>query len=329
MTESTIEYRAIFDSDSIQKKWLLTVRSILSVKEMATLCGYTERTVRDWLNAKSSLPYECVSLLVKETNVTAPTIAKVAKYAHTSMAGKRGGRAVIKKYGRVPVDEEQRKIKWRHWWNEKGHAHIQVTKTKPVSLPAKNLQLAEFIGIMLGDGGLSKYQASITLHSVDEYEYGLYVRSLINKLFGIEPSVYYRKEIQAYSIVISRSKVVEYLCSLGLVIGNKVRQKANIPRWILDNQDFSLACLRGLMDTDGSVYIHKYQIHGKWYKYKKLCFSSACKELRDDVITILDRFGSRATCSGTNVRVDSVDDVKKYMELIGTHNPKHLIRYMK
>ena len=34
------------------------------------------------------------------------------------------------------------------------------------------------------------------------------------------------------TIVVSRSELVKYLNSLGLVIGNKVKQKFDIPAWI-------------------------------------------------------------------------------------------------
>jgi intein/homing endonuclease len=169
----------------------------------------------------------------------------------------------------------------------------------------------------------------VTLHSVDDHEYGKFVQKLMYTLFGVRTSVYYRKDAQAHSVVLARRKIVDYMCSLGLVTGNKVDQKIKVPEWVLENEMYSLACLRGLMDTDGSVYIHTYQVNKKQYQYKKLCFSSASAPLRKDVQFILHRFGSAATCSGTNVRIDAIADVKRYMEVVGTHNPKHLKRYIK
>jgi hypothetical protein len=258
-----------------------------------------------------------------------PKVSQIDRYAHTRDAGLRGGRAVMEKYGRVPVDENIRRRQWEKWWEQEGKYTIPELSEKLVIQPAKSDDLAEFVGIMLGDGGMSAYQLSVTLHSVDDFEYGKYVQKLMYKLFGVKTSVYYRKDMQAHSIVLSRKKAVDYMCSLGLVVGNKVYQKIKIPDWILENEEYSLACLRGLMDTDGSIYLHTYQVNNKVYRYKKICFSSASAPLRKDVQFILHRFGSAATCSGTNVRIDAISDVKRYIDIVGSHNPKHLKRYIK
>jgi hypothetical protein len=275
------------------------------------------------------MPYQSVVFLAEGARLPLPEVTLIDRYGHTKQAGTRGGRAVMEKYGRVPVDEVVRRQRWEKWWEREGKHSMPELKTKSATLPCKSEELAEFIGIMLGDGGMSAYQLSVTLHSVDDLEYGKFVQKLIYTLFEAKSSVYFCKDVQAHSVVLARKKVVDYLCSLGLVIGNKIDQKIKIPKWILQDEAYSLACLRGLMDTDGSVYVHKYQVNNKQYQYKKLCFSSASAPLRKDVQFILHRFGSAATCSGTNVRVDAISDVKRYMAVVGTHNPKHLKRYIK
>lgn len=37
--------------------------------------------------------------------------------------------------------------------------------------------------------------------------------------------------------------------------GSKIRQGARVPDWILSNRAFSIECLRGLIETDGTVYV--------------------------------------------------------------------------
>lgn len=39
--------------------------------------------------------------------------------------------------------------------------------------------------------------------------------------------------------------------------GSKYKQKVKIPDWILDNQEYTKECLRGLVQTDGSVYLDR------------------------------------------------------------------------
>ncbi len=329
MIESLINKKAKFVNASEQSVWVTNVQSILTTAKMANLCSCTERTIRDWKNGKTSMPYQSLLLLAKAAHLEVPDVLQIDRYAHTKMAGQRGSRVVMEKYGRVPVNEKVRKESWQKWWNEGGKDAVSDFFTKEITIPTRNEELAEFMGIMLGDGGLTRYQVTVTLHAIDDKEYGVYVKSFMQKLFSATPSLYFRTDSKAFCIVIARKKAVSFLCSQGLLVGNKVKHQIKIPDWILENKKYSLACMRGLMDTDGSMYTHRYTIAGKEYKYKKLCFSSASAPLRKDVLFILHRFGSTATCSGTNVRIDAVADVVRYMKIIGTHNPKHLKRYTK
>ncbi len=203
----------------------------------------------------------------------------------------------------------------------KSHRHA-------VTLPSPSVELAEFIGIMLGDGGLSRYQVSISLNQESDSEFSEFVCSLIQELFAVTPSVYDRRNQLLRTLVISRTELVEYLHGLGLPIGNKVSQECDIPDWIRRDRSFLTACIRGLVDTDGSVFTHRYRVNGKWYAYKKLSFTSASQPLLHSVLESLISFGMHARIgSAKDVRIDSKADMERYFTLIGTSNPKHLRRY--
>lgn len=321
--------KAQFSSSKAQVEWMKIVSKKASVSQMSKICDCTDRTIRAWRTGQNMMPYTSLVLLAKEFGLAVPKVNQVGRYAHTRRAGLIGSAVVMRKYGKVPINEKVRKESWQIWFDNGGKNLISKKFTKSISVPEKSEDLAEFIGIMLGDGGMTRFQLTVTLHLIDDLEFSNYVKNQIERLFGIAPSVYIRKKVNTVCIALARKNAIEYLVSLGLVIGNKVKQKIGIPDWILENEKYSLACLRGLMDTDGSVYVHTYQVSGKEYKYKKLCFSSASNRLRKDVMFILHRFGSAATCSGTNVRIDSISDVKRYMEVVGSSNPKHLKRYSK
>jgi len=109
----------------------------------------------------------------------------------------------------------------------------------------------------------------------------------------------------------------------GLKPGNKVKNQVGIPGWIDKNIEYSKACLRGLIDTDGSFYQHRYGSGAKKYNYLKLCFSNCSKPLLNSVLMILRRLKLKAYLHGNNVSLYSVADVKRYFEEIGTNNPKH------
>lgn len=141
------------------------------------------------------------------------------------------------------------------------------------------------------------------------------------------PRLYHSPKDSTFDIVVSRVELVRYLHSLGLPIGNKVKQQFDIPEWIKRNQRFAVACVRGLVDTDGSVFMHNYISKGRQYHYKKLSFTSRSLPLQMSVAKILTDLGMRARVSGYDVRLDSIADVQKYFSIIGSHNPKHLKRY--
>jgi intein/homing endonuclease len=115
---------------------------------------------------------------------------------------------------------------------------------------------------------------------------------------------------------------------LGLKKGDKVKQQVDIPDWIKQNRLYSIACLRGLVDTDGCIFTHSYRVNDKLYRYKKFSFTNSSKFLRQSVFAILKDNGLNPRMSQRkDVRLDSVSDIKKYFQLIGSHNPKHLKRF--
>ena len=128
--------------------------------------------------------------------------------------------------------------------------------------------------------------------------------------------------------MVSRVELVNYLHLLGLPIGNKVRQKFDIPDWIRQNSKFQVACVRGLVDTDGSIFNHAYKVKNRQYSYKKLCFASASEPLRNSVFNIMTSSGLSPHLAGSrDVRLDSKKDMELYLKIFGSHNPKHLKRY--
>jgi intein/homing endonuclease len=128
-------------------------------------------------------------------------------------------------------------------------------------------------------------------------------------------------------IVVSRKELVRYLHELGLPKGNKVKQQLDIPVWIKRNRKLAIACLRGLVDTDGSIFTHRYRAKDTWYAYKKLSFTSASEPLRESVYVLLQKFGFHPRMTNKDVRLDRAEDMRRYFAYIGSHNPKHLRRY--
>lgn len=328
MAESFKDKRLLFPHGK-QTAFLEQVGKRLSVIEMSLICHCSERTIRDWRREKFSMSLAAGRILSEKTHVPVPTKVQIRDaYATNAASSKKGMAAVIRKYGRIPRNEEFRKKQWNNWWESIGKfAQNPLFASKSIHRPRRSSDLAEFVGIMMGDGGISTYQAVVTLHHIDDLEYATFVISLIKKLFKLTPSVYHSPENSVNDIVVSRKALVDYLHELGLPLGNKIKQQIDIPLWIQQDQKLSIACLRGLIDTDGCIFTHRYIVKGTRYAYKKLSFTSASAPLRKSVYILLQGLGFHPRVAGTDVRLDRIEDVRRYVSLIGSHNPKHLRRY--
>ena len=332
MAEKINSKRVVFLKGK-QRSFIDKILSKISIEEAAKFCNLSERTIRDWRREKFLMGYKALRILCDKSHLSLPRDVKLKnRYWYVKKGASMGGKALIRKYGKVLSDPERRKKKWYEWWEKEGKykSHTIFNLPKPIKKPNFSKKLAEFVGIVLGDGGISQYQVTITLHAIDDRAYGNFVVKLIQELFKIPIGIYPSGRDAVIDYVVSRIELVRFLEKIGLKQGNKVKQQVDIPEWIKRNKEYRIACVRGLVDTDGSVFIHRYKVKGKEYAYKKLLFTSHSELLRQSVFKILSGLGTRVRLdNGHNVCIDSKVDVAKYFEIIGSHNPKHLNRYQK
>ncbi|MBI3632036.1 MAG: hypothetical protein HY225_01140 [Candidatus Vogelbacteria bacterium] len=329
--------RIIFVDKTAQQDFLnaIIIASKQDVKHFTASIDISQRSIQNWRNGKTRLPYEFFQKLSIKYRVPVPPVKELISLRdHLKKIGVLGGKQTFKKYLSLPLVQRQRRFAWQKWWDTKGKfsKHPIINVRKKVVKPRNSELLAEFFGIMLGDGGMTKYQITVSLNRHDDKEYIQFVSRLIYKLFQIKPSIIIapndpvKKSVA--SIQLSRRGLVEYLSRRGLVIGNKVRQQAEVPEWIIRNKKFRFACLRGLVDTDGCVYTDTYAIAAREYSYKKIAFTNRSLPLLKFVYDTWLNMGFRpALAKGIDVRLTSQDDVASYLKLVGTNNPKHLKRY--
>jgi len=129
----------------------------------------------------------------------------------------------------------------------------------------KSSNLSEMVGIILGDGNLyynekqHKYLLRISSNTEEEIEYRLYVADFMQKIFKISPRIVDKRDRKGTDLIIQKKEIVEQLIKNGLRAGNKVKNQVNVPFWIFEKKEYIIACLRGLFDTDGSIYLRNTQ----------------------------------------------------------------------
>lgn len=324
--------RVIF-SKGAQRRFLIKViaKEKISYSLFANKIDVNQRTFNDWLREKYSLPLNILQKISEVTRTKIPkNIQLKNRYWYVTKGAKIGGMVVFKKYGRIGGNPEYRKKRWHEWWEREGKHkhHLIISAPLLIKKPRKSKALAEFVGIMIGDGGISKGQVTVSLNAETDNLYSVFVKNLIKKLFKVEPSSYLRKDKSVVNIVVSRKRLVDFCQSIGLKVGNKLKQNLDIPEWVRESRSFRIFCLRGLVDTDGCIFNECHRINKKKYCYPRMAFISYSRQLCFSVVRILQDLGfSPKIRNGRNVQLESREDIVEYFRLIGSNNAKHRRRF--
>ena len=201
---------------------------------------------------------------------------------------------------------------------------------KVIKIPRESIRLAELMGIEFGDGGINNlWQMVITLNADKDAEYAKYVCGLIYKLFGIDPVVRKRGK-RTLQIVSSSISLVDFLIKKGAVRGNKIKQNFDIPDWVRKNDKYAKVFVRGLIDTDGCLYVHRHIVRGASYENIGFCFTSSCEPLIKSVAGILNEVGIKPHIAdkGRRIYLYSHKDVFSYLNTFGSSNPRIYKKYL-
>ena len=194
-------------------------------------------------------------------------------------------------------------------------------------------ELAEIIGIMLGDGSLYlskklKYHTIVCFHK-KETPYLDYVKNILETYFY--PYKFRIQELDHEFFLMNVSKCVGKVLTLtGIKAGNKVKNKVSIPQWVFSDRKFIQSVLRGLFDTDGSVY-------RKYDDYAQICFKLAGYPLLESIRKALTKLSFNPTkiqvghsyIGGPQWKfyLSRQGEIRKFFYEIKPANEKHLKRF--
>ncbi len=188
-----------------------------------------------------------------------------------------------------------------------------------------NAKLAEVVGILLGDGSfyISGYnnELDVALNTRD-INYKNYVKNLLKTVSQTYVREKYVKNINCVHIRISRKAPVDRLLKISFgKQGNKIKNKVTIPKWIWKKDKFITSCIRGLIDTDGSIY----RLKPHWPNLFQISFKSNDKKLLIDTRKAFLRLGFHPSkVFGNRIVITRQKEVKEYFDKIGTNNDRNL-----
>lgn len=199
-----------------------------------------------------------------------------------------------------------------------------------------NEELAELVGILLGDRSLSKYKnkngsnhcrVQITFHS-EQFNYILYVSHLCQKVLGFRGTIRKRKGQKCTDIRIIREKILNTLLELGMVLSPKWN-KAVIPEQFL-NKQLGKYILRGYFDSDGSVVL----ANNNGILYPRLEMKISPSPMQNQFRELLElydfNYGWQDIGKGKiRVQMNGLAALAAWKNIIGFSNKYYLDRYQK
>lgn len=180
-------------------------------------------------------------------------------------------------------------------------------------------KLAEIFGILNGDGHISQITYEIcVVGSSKEEEYLNYIKTLFESKFkfkfvSIINETHFK--LRTYSVSLFNLLTKEY----NLPSGNKMG-KLKIPSIVKSSKSFLIAYLKGLFDTDGTIYIRR-------KKDLVLEISSADKRFLKEVHDALHLLGFNVKLYEKHVTFYNLKDIYNFFKIVKPANTKHLKKY--
>ncbi len=174
----------------------------------------------------------------------------------------------------------------------------------------KNGDLAELIGVILGDGHICVFPRTECLRIVSNSNNAGFLRrysGLVYKVFRKKPSISKRKSSNAVDITIYEKRLSQ---RLDIPAGARGKIIIYVPRWIFKNNDFLIRYLRGLYEAEGS-----YSVHLETYTHK-LLFSNCNNSLLTIVEMSLKKLGFHPHRSHNKIQVSRKQEVQELLNLL-------------
>jgi hypothetical protein len=200
------------------------------------------------------------------------------------------------------------------------HLQLNHSHPKPLAIPKQNSEFAEFLGMYYGDGSATENPPVVTmsLSYSKEKEYASFVCELLRELFGTKAGIVVQRKVDNIQVRIYRINLVRFLKT-------NVKRDEGIPSWIKANDKFLISFLRGLMDCELSVYRVE-----KGMKRIRIELKMHNNRLLEDVNNALTFLGyhPRLYQDRNRLVLARQEEVDHYFKEIGSHNPKHMKRYL-
>lgn len=283
-------------------------------------------TFRDWLYENNTLPEDIFYKIILDN----PQLKYYSKYIEQKKedswgqikGGKETYKVLIEKYGIVELERRRKKGNLISSKNKLTNAEF--------SCDIYNPEFLEFLGILFGDGWLSNLHyknkeinlIGISGHMVKDKEFLNYVQKKIFHLFNRRATIKVKEKENAMDLVFSHKQLLNFLNKkLYFSIGKNRNLK------IIDellSWKYSKHIIRGVFDTDGSIYFDKF--NPGLYPVLEICMRQPY---------LISQIGNILKEQGFNLRIKDKEriilkgkhQVYKWYNEIMPNNSRHLEKF--
>lgn len=195
---------------------------------------------------------------------------------------------------------------------------------------------SEICGALMGDGWIQSNESNLFIAGnpkEDKFYYDNHLVPLINKELNLNIKARLFPYWRVYGISIHRKSIIKIFLNVGIPKGRKARI-VRIPSVFKKSKNLFLPLLRGIFDTDGSIYFMRGNPKNDFHIRPRLRITSVSKKLIEDIKTLsrsieIKHSNPKALKWGKNpnpsyiFEINRVESISRWFKLIGTKNPVH------
>ncbi len=198
--------------------------------------------------------------------------------------------------------------------------NLEKYSPKKVIKPKMNSELAEIFGVINGDGHIDKECREIcVVGNALESDYFDYLKGLFERNFNLKFTIFKMRPTTLKLRVYSKGLAEILVKSYGFPFGHKTG-KLSIPKKVFKSKKWLSAYIRGLFDTDGTIYKRR-------KKDMVIEIISVDKNYLNQVKDALSMLNFKAGISGKNLYIYDQEDIRRFFDVVKPANSKHLKRF--
>lgn len=190
-------------------------------------------------------------------------------------------------------------------------------KIKENYLPLeKNGDLAELIGVVLGDGHICRYPRCEELRLISNSNSPGFIKRyarIMETVFEKKPYVIQSKQSNSTKIGFYEKLISK---RLGVPTGARRDLDITVPKWISKNREYVVRYLRGLYEAEGSFCVHKPTYTHKFF------FANKNASMLNNVYCLMKGLGFSPHMGKYQVQISKKDEVYAAMKVLGFRDYK-------